>query len=73
MVRKEYRAKKGKTLSQWEKNANKKIREERYRSEYFSTTLGSKKYKTMRKFFDNKSIKSGVMPKRKRPKRDYSA
>jgi hypothetical protein len=43
MVRKEYRAKKGKTLSQWEKNANKKIREERYRSEYFSTTLGSKK------------------------------
>ena len=32
-----------------------------------------KKYKTMRKFFDNKLIKSGVMPKRKRPKRDYSA
>lgn len=66
MVRKEYRAKKGKTLSQWEKNANKKIREERYRSEYFSTSLGSKKYKTMRKFFENKLIKSGVMPKRKK-------
>jgi len=73
MVRKEYRAKKGRTLSQWEKNANKKIREEKYRSEYFSTSLGSKKYKTIRRFFDNKLIKSGVMTKRKRPKRDYSA
>ena len=54
MVRKEYRAKKGRTLSQWEKNANKRIREDRYKSEYFSTPLGSKKYKTIRKFFDSK-------------------
>ena len=73
MVRKEYRAKKGKKLSQWEKDANKRIREERYRSEYFSTSLGSKKYKTMRRFFDNQLIKKGVMPKRKRPKKDFSA